>query len=321
MNGFKVFGPDWTCRGFQYEIGKTYEEPHAPEACGRGFHFCRRAADCFNYYRFDPANKAAEVIAHGAIAEEGDKCATNKIEIVREIPWAELLGLVNTGQGNTGHHNSGDHNSGDHNSGDRNSGDHNSGDRNSGHHNSGYCNSGDCNSGHWNSGDHNSGDQNSGNRNSGHHNSGHYNSGNCNSGSCNSGHHNSGNWNRGGFSAGDFNTADHETGCFCTEAHKIRIFDQESEMTFREWRDSEAYKILCRIPFEPATWVRGSEMTDAEKAAHPDYEATEGYLKIRDISGCFCEWWSALSDREKETIKGIPNFDPEKFRLVTGIEV
>ena len=26
VKGFKVFNPDWTCRGFQYEVGKTYEE-------------------------------------------------------------------------------------------------------------------------------------------------------------------------------------------------------------------------------------------------------------------------------------------------------
>ena len=38
---------------------------------------------------------AAEVIAYGDIAEESDKCCTNKLEIVREIPWQELLTIVN----------------------------------------------------------------------------------------------------------------------------------------------------------------------------------------------------------------------------------
>ncbi len=71
MNGFKVFNSDWTCRGFQYEVGKTYEMNGAPNVCNRGFHFCKKAADCFGYYSFDPANKVAEIIAHGVIAEEG----------------------------------------------------------------------------------------------------------------------------------------------------------------------------------------------------------------------------------------------------------
>ena len=26
MKGYKVFNPDWTCRNFQYEVGKTYEK-------------------------------------------------------------------------------------------------------------------------------------------------------------------------------------------------------------------------------------------------------------------------------------------------------
>lgn len=92
--GYKVFNPDWTCRGFQYEVGKTYEQDLIPDVCNRGFHFCKNAADCFKYYSFNPLNKVAEIIAYGEVAEDGDKCATNKIEIVREIPWTELLDIV-----------------------------------------------------------------------------------------------------------------------------------------------------------------------------------------------------------------------------------
>ncbi len=316
MMGYKVFNPDWTCRGFQYKVGQTYEEDVIPMVCGRGFHFCKLAKDCFNYYSFDPNNKVAEVIALGEVAEEGDKCSTNKIKIVREISWEELLTIVNTGKGNSGLCNSGDCNSGDCNSGDCNSGDYNSGDYNSGNWNSGYGNSGDCNSGDCNSGDCNSGNWNSGNRNSGY-----GNSGDCNSGDYNSGDCNSGDWNQGDFCTGDFNITDHETGCFCTEEHKIRFFDKESDMTFRQWRNSEAYSILCRIPFEPTRWICASDMTDDEKTAHPDYKITEGYLRTNDTDRVFLIWWEALTENEKEIIKSIPNFNPEKFKLITGIEV
>jgi hypothetical protein len=75
-------------------------------------HFCKKAVDCFNYYFFDSKNKVAEVIAYGDVVEEGDKCCTNKLKIIREIPWSELLTIVNTGDYNSGHYNSGNCNSG-----------------------------------------------------------------------------------------------------------------------------------------------------------------------------------------------------------------
>ena len=94
VKGFKVFNPDWTCRGFQFEVGQTYEEDVKPMVCDRGFHFCEKAADCFNYYQFNPENKVAEVIALGAVDSDGVKSCTDKIQIVREVPWDELLRLL-----------------------------------------------------------------------------------------------------------------------------------------------------------------------------------------------------------------------------------
>ena len=161
IRGFKVFNPDWTCRDKQYTCPGAFEEDVTPSVCDRGMHFCKKAADCFNYYSFNPENKVAEVIAIAErTVEDGDKCATNYLEIVREISWQEVLEIVNTGKGCTGLCNSGNRNSGDCNSGNRNSGDCNSGNRNSGNRNSGDCNSGDWNSGDCNSGDWNSGDWN-----------------------------------------------------------------------------------------------------------------------------------------------------------------
>ena len=125
MKGYKVFNPDWTCRGFQYEVGKTYKEERSPVLCVFGFHFCERVADCFNFYSFNPNNKVAEVEALGEVvtAEDEGKSCTNVIKIVREVSWEEMLTLANSGKGNTGRNNSGDCNSGDCNSGNRNSGD------------------------------------------------------------------------------------------------------------------------------------------------------------------------------------------------------
>ena len=113
VKGYKVFNPDWTCRGFQYEVGKIFEEDVKPSCCDRGFHFCEKAADCFSYYSFNSENKVAEVIALGEVDTDGEKSCTNKIQIVREIPWQELLTIVNTGKDCTGLCNTGNRNTGD----------------------------------------------------------------------------------------------------------------------------------------------------------------------------------------------------------------
>ena len=110
VKGYKVFDPDWTCRGFQYKVGETFVEDVSPSVCNRGFHFCEKAVDCFNYYDFNPENKVAEVLALGEVVTEDNKSCTNKIQIVREIPWTEVLEIVNTGKGCSGDCNSGNWN-------------------------------------------------------------------------------------------------------------------------------------------------------------------------------------------------------------------
>ena len=272
VKGYKVFEPDWTCRGFQYTCPGTFEEDVTPSVCGRGFRFCVKAADCFQYYDFNPDNKVAEVIAYGDVDSDGIKTCTNKIQIIREVPWTELLEIVNTGKGCSGIYNSGNYNSG-------------------------HCNSGNHNSGDWNSGNHNSGNGNSGN----------YNSGNYNSGN-----HNSGDWNKTSFSAG----------CFCTEEPKIMLFNKPSNWTMRDWENSDARRILNRIPaFCSIKYVYFSKMSEQEKADHPEAETTGGYLKIVDKPECGQIWWRGLSDSARSIVKAIPNFDKTIFKEITGIDV
>ena len=288
MKGFKVFNSDWTCRGFQFEVGKTFTEDVTPVCCDRGFHFCTKAADCFKYYSFDLDNKVAEVEALGDIDTNNDdsKCSTNKIHIIREITWQEVLDLVNLGKACTGLCNSGNRNSGDCNSGNRNSGD---------------CNSGDCNSGDWNSGDCNSGDWNSGNRNSG----------DCNSGNRNSGDCNSGDWNKTCFS----------NGCFNTESPKIFLFNKPSDWTYQDWLNSDARYILMDCPSNVLSWIWEDDMTDEEKEQHPEYSVTGGFLKHIEKETGRQLWWDGLSDRKKNIVMQLPNFDKDIFKEITGITV
>ena len=285
VHGFKVFRPDWTCspngNTKQYTCPGKFEEEGELDVCGHGMHFCQTAADCFNYYSFNSENKVAEVIAYGDVRTDGDKSCTDKLEIVREIPWDEVLRIVNIGKNCTGRCNTGNRNTGNR-------------------------NTGDCNTGNWNTGNRNTGDCNTGNRNTG----------NRNTGDCNTG-----DWNTGDCNTGDWNKSSFNTGCFNTEEQKIMLFNKPSNMTYSEWLDSDARYLLNQIPKDVVEWVYEEDMTDEEKAAHPTYKTTGGYLKVLDESECGQLWWGSLSDRRKEIIKAIPNFDAEIFFQCTGVRV
>lgn len=325
IKGYKVFNPDWTCRGFQYEVGKTYKHEGNIEMCGAGFHFCQKIIDCFNYYSFDSNNKVAEVEAIGLVKTSDNKSVTDKIVIVRELTWHEVLDLANTGRDCTGNRNSGNYNSGDCNSGNRNSGSHNSGNRNngdwnsgdvnsgdfnSGNRNSGNCNNGSWNSGNWNSGDGNSGNWNSGDDNSGDWNSGNYNSGNRNSGNWNSGNDNSGNWNSTNFSTGFFNTIE----------QPLYAFNKPLNISRDDFNNNIAIKAMNR-KFENNWWICSENMTDKEKETYPEHETTGGYLKTVDFKTACSMMWDSLTYDEKQSVKQIPNFDAEVFKEITGIDV
>ena len=291
VKGYKVFNPDWTCKGKQYTCPGTFEEFVNPSVCNVGMHFCKNAADCFRYYDFDPNNHVAEVIAHGTVAEGEDKCATNKLEIVREIPWTEVLEIVNMGKACTGRCNSGNRNSGN---------------RNSGNRNSGNWNSGDCNSGNWNSGNRNSGD---------------WNSGDCNSGNWNSGNWNSGNWNSGNRNSGDWNKTSFSNGCFNTVSPKIYMFNKPTDWTLEQWFNCRARYLLNQIEDCPLEYVWFDTMSDEEKAAHPEAETTGGYLKERTTADNARKWWAGLSADDRNIIFSLPNFDAAIFKEITGIDV
>ena len=83
MKGYKAFDKTLCCRGMQYEVGKNYTMDESPRLCYRGFHFCERPRDVFNYY--PQGSRLCEVEAIGEIDKGDDKCATNSLTVVREI--------------------------------------------------------------------------------------------------------------------------------------------------------------------------------------------------------------------------------------------
>ena len=255
IKGYKVFNPDWTCHGFQYEVGKTYKHEGNIEMCGAGFHFCRRLYTCFSYYAFDSRNKVAEVEAIGHVTTFNDKSVTDEITILRELTWYEVLDLVNTGKDCTGIRNSGDHNSGN------------------------------GNSGNWNSG-------------------------NRNSGNCNSGDYNSGDWNSISYSSGFFNS----------EEQPLYAFNKKLNISRDVFLKSRGIDVLL-WNYENNWWIHSNNMTDEEKAQHPEHETTGGYLKVVDFKTACKMMWEQLDDGDKWAVKEIPNFDAEVFKEITGIDV
>lgn len=106
-----------------------------------------------------------------------------------------------------------------------------------------------------------------------------------------------------------------------TKEQKIMMFNKPSDWTYRMWWESEARYLLNQIPKDVVEWVYSEDMSDEEKAAHPEHETTGGYLKVLDESECGQIWWGGLSDRKKEVIKSLPNFDADIFYQCTGIKI
>ncbi|SHF86898.1 hypothetical protein SAMN05444349_14132 [Bacteroides faecichinchillae] len=99
IKGFKGFDKDLKCRGYQYEVGKDFQEEGEIKACSKGFHFCENPLDVFSYY--PPStdkgiNRYCSVEGSGSIDKDNDdtKIASSKIHISAEIG---LRGLVEAG--------------------------------------------------------------------------------------------------------------------------------------------------------------------------------------------------------------------------------
>ena len=244
----KGFDKDLKCRGYQFEIGKTYEiklpdgyELTKEDLCSdKVFHYCNSLRKVHDYYSVAPEenNRFCEVEVLGREVTDGDKCGSNKIKVIREIVGEELDIL----KGLT--------------------------------------------------------DENIGLFNSGYRNSGNYNSGNHNSGSCNS--------------------CDYSSGLFCTQDPKVKIFDTETDMTMKEVMQTDWYRMLFKYSINLTKWI---EYTDEEKQFDKDKDLIGGYLKTYTYKEACKNWWNEYTDKEKAVIMSMPNFDKDKFKQITGIEV
>ena len=93
IKAYKGFNSDLTCRDFQYEVGKEYEQKGKIEVCENGFHACENPMDVFGYYP-PSRSRYCEVEQSGTIDRSQDKIASSKIRIQCEIG---LSGIIHAG--------------------------------------------------------------------------------------------------------------------------------------------------------------------------------------------------------------------------------
>ena len=93
MKAYKGFDENLKCRDFQYEIGKTYEEPTA-ELCEKGFHACEYPLDVFEYYAPGNMSRYCEVdlddVSDKKSNKDSKRCG-KKIAVKAEIGIAGLV--------------------------------------------------------------------------------------------------------------------------------------------------------------------------------------------------------------------------------------
>ena len=181
-----------------------------------------------------------------------------------------------------------------------NLGEANVGATNIGNKNIGGKNIGDGNKGGGNIGSYNIGHFNYGDSNKGYRNDGYANIGDFNIGDYNNGSNNIGSYNVGSFTIGEFNNAfDGCIGAFNTESTKITLFNKPCDLTIRDWCHLPARELLLEMPFLDS---------------NPTLENTPKSIARQS-------WWDALDKYDKSKILNLPNFDPQLFHKITGIDV
>ena len=103
VKGYKAFNFDLSCRPggnvVMYKVGKEHVLEGLPILCESGFHFCPKLVDALMWYGWCFDTRVCEVEATGIRVESasGDKCCTNRIRIIRELPPEEIVDSLDTG--------------------------------------------------------------------------------------------------------------------------------------------------------------------------------------------------------------------------------
>ena len=173
---------------------------------------------------------------------------------------------------------------------------------NTGHYSTGDCSTGNRSTGHYSTGNRSTGDCSTGNRSTGH---------------WSTGYRSTGNWSTGGYSTGKWSISNYSTGHFSTEDYSgFGTFDKPC--TVEEW--SAVYKPYW-IYFSLTEWVDKEDMNYKEKEDNPSYKTTGGYLRVYEYQEAWRKSYDSVTREEQLKIKDLPNFDKDKFKQISGIDI
>jgi hypothetical protein len=81
------------------------------------------------------------------------------------------------------------------------------------------------------------------------------------------------------------------------------------------------YEIPNCLYFDLTEWIKEDDMTEKEKEDHPEYKTNGGYFKEIPYKDAARKSISNASERDKELIRVLPNYDPDVFEKIFGIRI
>jgi len=90
IKGYKATDKNLQCRGYQFEIGKTYTHDGEISLCNSGFHFCENPLDVLGFYNLCESEFLA-VESAGKCKKDNKKTVTNKLKVSASIGLPGLI--------------------------------------------------------------------------------------------------------------------------------------------------------------------------------------------------------------------------------------
>ena len=91
LRAYKAFDKSLKCRGFQFEVGQTYEHEGEVAACKSGFHACENPLDVWSYYPLDSRYAVVDLSGEVSRHDDDSKIAAARITISAEIGLPQII--------------------------------------------------------------------------------------------------------------------------------------------------------------------------------------------------------------------------------------